>query len=109
MAPWPRVVLWAAAHGPPNSPNTTGIIVVGHANAVVISAQYSVGRAAVYKFAYGLSRDAARGYTAILFLFFPATVPSFQKLKTAKEIYFGTDYDNQRNGEIFKIAFINDM
>ena len=81
----------------------------GHANAVVISVPYSVGRAAAYKFAYGLSRDVARGSRAILFIFFPATVPSFQKLKTAKEIYFGTDYDNQRNGEIFKIACINDM
>ena len=42
-------------------------------------------------------------------LFFPATVQSFQKLKTAKEIYFGTDYDNQRNGEVSKIASNNDM
>jgi hypothetical protein len=26
-----------------------------------------------------------------------------------RRIYFGTDYDNQRNGEVFKIASNNDM
>ena len=82
---------------------------VGHANAVVISLQIAQAGGSFEEFAYGLSLDVVRGSLAILFLFFPATVPSFQKLKTAKEIYFGTDYDNQRNGEIFKIACINDM
>jgi len=32
-----------------------------------------------------------------------------KKISHYRRIYFGTDYDNQRNGEIFKIARNNDM
>ena len=34
---------------------------------------------------------------------------TFLKLETIRRVDFGTDYDNERNCEVFKVASNNDM
>jgi hypothetical protein len=70
---------------------------------------YRVDRVAVYEFAHNVF-CLGKGLCEIEFFVRSRQTPySIKVQRQQRRMYYGTDYDNQRNGEVFEIACNNDM